>query len=91
MRKIEEQMINAIKGGYPWAKDNTAVALNTNGDVEVYLHGNHIATISDSSLNTVNIRTLKKYPTNTTKSRLRALGFNLYTKKGVIYLEGNAI
>jgi len=39
----------------------------------------------------VNETTLKNYPTNTTKSRLRALGVPVSTKQGVIYLYGKAI
>ena len=56
----------------------------------VYLHGNHIATVTQGSVR-VNIDTLRKYPTVTTKSRLRALGVNVCTKKGITYLYGEAI
>jgi hypothetical protein len=66
---------------------------------EVYLHGNHIANywhgdiaqgidLQGAGPVEVNIRTLKSWPTNTTKSRLRALGVNLTQKKGVLYIDG---
>ena len=37
-----------------------------------------------------NTDTLRRYPTNTTKSRLRALGVNVTTRKGVTYLGDGA-
>lgn len=66
---------------------------------EIYLHGNHIANywhgdvakgveLKGADPLEVNIRTLKSWPTNTTKSRLRALGVNLTQKKGVLYIDG---
>lgn len=69
---------------------------------EVFLHGNQIATywhgdvakgieLQGANNLEINIRTLKSWPTNTTKSRLRALGCNLQTKKGEIYLDGDKI
>lgn len=39
----------------------------------------------------VNKSTLEQWPSNTTKSRLRALGCNVYTKKGVTYLNDESI
>lgn len=91
MRLIEEEMLSAIEGGRNWNKDNTAV--NCNGSlIHVYLHGNHIAAvIRGSDMVEVNKRTLKQWATPTTKSRLRALGVDVYTKRGVVYLNGEAI
>lgn len=47
MRKIEEQMIAAIKAGKNWYKDNTQVSVAAREDgatiTSVYLHGNLIA------------------------------------------------
>lgn len=95
MRKIEQQMLAAIHSKKEaWTKDNTGVYFeNCNskfgGRSEIYLHGNHIADYwhRDGEL-VVNEHTLMKWPTPTTKSRLRALGANVTTKKGTTYLNG---
>lgn len=85
MRIIEKQMINAISNCSFWKCSNTIV--HPNGDV--YLHGNHIANAKNGLV--VNVYTLSKWPTPTTKSRLRALGANVYTKNHITYLDGKAI
>lgn len=105
MRKIEQQMLDAIHTKKAeWRSDNTAVFFENAGNPygtrsEVYLFGNHIATywhgdgcnpLEGSNLE-VNTATLARWPSNTTKSRLRALGANLTTKKGVLYLDGKAL
>lgn len=95
MRKIEQQMLAAIQSkAIAWTKDNTGVFYENNNTKfgprsEIYLHGNHIADFwhRDGEL-TVNEHTLIKWPTPTTKSRLRALGANVTTKKGTTYLNG---
>ena len=69
MRQIERDMISAIKLGKCWRKDNTEVYTNDNNASLVYLHGNHIATVTDN-----NVRVFDGgWQTNTTKSRLNAL------------------
>jgi hypothetical protein len=97
MRKIEKEMYSAIVNGYNWSKGNTKVMTDsdTTGSAYVYLHGNHIATVrfcmgmmTDVE---VNKETLAKWPTPTTKSRLRALGVNVTTKNDVTYLNGVAV
>ena len=91
MRKIEEQMNGAIALGINWASGNTTVTYDdTTGTSAVYLHGNHIADVTEGRLE-VDVDTLKDYPTNTTKSRLRALGADVYTRAGVVYLERVAV
>ena len=35
----------------------------------------------------VKAKALKRWPTVTTKSRLRALGVNVYTRKGITYVN----
>mgnify|MGYP003655365108 CR=1 FL=1 len=88
MRKIEEQMWEAINSLEGWQGGNTAVSQTDSGAM-VFLHGHHIATVNAiTGKVTVNKRTLAEYPTNTTKSRLRALGVDVYTKKGSTYLDG---
>ena len=68
MRKIESQMNQAIRNGSDFSKDNTQV-VNIRGNAFVYLHGNHIATVSDDSLQLFD----GGWRSNTTKSRLNAL------------------
>ena len=88
MRKIEQDMWNAINGGVNWSKDNTQVT-QFEDTSDVFLHGHHIATINSYTGElVVNTATLANWPTNTTKSRLRALGANVETKKGITYLDG---
>ena len=101
MRKIEKMMLEAIKAKKSVSLGNTAVeyrqAIETaiQSRIEtsrVYLHGNHIATVNyDRDLVVVNKDTLSTYPTTTTKSRLRALGVDVCTRKGVVYLDGKPI
>jgi hypothetical protein len=104
MRKIEQLMINAINNKTNWKLDNTevvylpAVDTTMHARIEhskVYLHGNHIATINHDAphkgLVTANPMTLSRWPSPTTKSRLRALGVNVYTRKGVTYLNDRAV
>ena len=90
MRKIEKLMIEAINNKTNWKLDNTEVSVIPLG-IEVRLHGNLLATVSDSGQILPNIYILKSWPSLTTKSRLRALGVNVYTKKGVTYLNGRAV
>ena len=87
MRKIEQAMVKAIHGVSFWKCGNTEV--HPSGDV--YLHGNHIASVVKDGSIKVNEYTLARWPSNTTKSRLRALGVNVTTKNGIIYLDGKAI
>jgi len=99
MRKIEAEMNRAIKQGRNWSSANTTVHVEpTNGWRYVYLHGHHIATVEVLSAGwgwqghiTPNLETLAQWPTNTTKSRLRALGVNVYTKAGTTYVNGSAV
>lgn len=102
MRKIEKKMIEAIVGKKNASLGNTTVeyrpAIETpiQSRIEtsrVYLYGNHIATVIYELDGRVvaNKDTLKQYPTPTTKSRLKALGVNVYTRKGVTYIDGEPI
>jgi hypothetical protein len=102
MRKIEQQMLTAIHNKTEkWISDNTAVfyiSANESGNPfgsrsEIYLHGNLIAEYwhDEKAPLAVNRNTLARWSTNTTKSRLRALGANVTTRKGVTYLNDSAI
>ena len=95
MRKIESEMLAAIRNGKSWAGANTTVAVEghkADQSVDVYLHGNRIA-----CYNTFNgwRVTFAGWHTNTTASRLRALlsmlGGTLETREGVPYLNGQPI
>ena len=70
MRKIEAQMIAAINGNRNWGSGNTSVIFEAEtGDSMVYLHGNHIATVPEDSLELFD----GGWQSVTTKSRLNAL------------------
>ena len=72
MRKIETEMNQAIRNGHAWSKDNTCITYDptNNMSAEVYLHGNHIATVSDDALT---LYSGGGWFTPTTKSRLNAI------------------
>ena len=76
MRKIEQNMLSALHAGRNWSEGNTMVA---NG--VVYLHGSRIAYRKEWANGETTLEadaeTLKAWPTNTTRSRLRALGFRV--------------
>lgn len=91
MRVIEKKMLEAIINLKYFSNSNTMVK-TYNGYSDIYLHGHHIAEYDNSTNKVkVNINTLRNWPTNTTKSRLRALGVNVTTKKGVTYLDNQPI
>ena len=75
MRKIEMEMNSAIRYRRNFSKANTSVrCFKTNGittDVDVFLHGNHIASLETAT----NKLTIKDggWQSVTTKSRLNAL------------------
>ena len=68
MRKIEQQMNNAISKEIDWKKDNTEV-INIKGVSFVYLYNNLIAMVGDTWLELFD----GGHQTNTTKSRLNAI------------------
>jgi len=70
MRKIEQQMNNAISNNLNWQCDNTAVAYNPEtNETTVYLHGNKIAEVGDNYIKLYD----GGWQSNTTKSRLNAI------------------
>ena len=90
MRVIEKKMVEAIQQGRNFTLDNTHVKIDAN-TAHVFLHDNHIASVVNGGTPIVNLDTLRAYPTVTTKSRLRALGVDVYTKKGITYLYGEEV
>ena len=70
LRKIEQQMIDAIKDNKSFVKDNTEVMYSPMMCTSsVYLHGNLIATIGSNYVSVFD----GGYQSNTTKSRLNAI------------------
>tara|TARA_R100001480_G_scaffold134702_1_gene131787 strand:+ start:765 stop:1160 length:396 start_codon:yes stop_codon:yes gene_type:complete len=78
MRKIEAQMNRAIRTGNNFSSSNTSVSHDDNG-AQVFLHGNHIATVTDSTV----VLFDGGWQSNTTKSRLNALCYEFATGFGV--------
>ena len=70
MRKVEEQMNQAIRYRRNWAGSNTMVRVYKEV-IEVFLHGNHIASV-DTATNNLTLFD-GGWQSNTTKSRLNAL------------------
>jgi len=70
MRKIETEMVNAVKAGRDWHCANTSVDVTDHGIV-VRLHGNKIARL-DTEAHVLWV-TDAGWQTSTTKSRLNAL------------------
>jgi len=69
MRKIERQMCDAIKDNKAWRSGNTEVTLGSDGVSYVFLHGNLIAEVDDTSITIYD----GGWQSNTTKSRLNSL------------------
>ena len=94
MRKIERQMCDAIANGKDWKSGNTQV-ITINDVAWVYLHGNHIATVTDNSVSVYD----GGWQSVTTKSRLNAIlhGFcnsgtdGVYQRQHIWYLKDNNV
>ena len=70
MRKIEAKMNKAMRHFLPFSSGNTTVVQNDR-DMDVFLHGNHIASLCKISMD---LRIFDGgWQSNTTKSRLNAL------------------
>ena len=70
MRKIEQQMNDAISDNRNWQSANTAVAYNPEtNESTVFLHGNKIAEVGDNYIRLFD----GGWQSNTTKSRLNAI------------------
>ena len=86
MRKIETQMIQAIKDNTNWTSANTTVTLE-DGISKVYLYGNLIAEIDEDSMKLYD----GGYQSKTTKSRLNALlnafGYTCGTKNEQVFQQ----
>lgn len=69
MRKIESQMLQAIRTGKSWASANTRVYVNPSGTIDVHLFNNLICIIVPDESLTVCTR----WHSVTTKSRLNVI------------------
>ena len=93
MRLIEQQMLQAVHTKANWSKDNTEVVYYMSDNIShIRLHGHHIADYdhNDGTL-VADLQKLATWPTVTTKSRLRALGVNVYTRKGITYVNDREV
>ena len=90
MRKIEQDMNRAIRYRRNMSKQNTSVRCYTDS-VDVYLHGNHIATL-DTATHALTIKD-GGWQSVTTKSRLNALldefapSMGIFQKDWIWYLS----
>lgn len=86
MRKIENDMVRAVEARKNWAVSNTAVVVDKdNGTITVKLHGNPIYIHTITGKHYV---TCAGWNSNTTRSRLRALGFYVVSKDFTPHLNG---
>jgi len=85
MRQIEKEMLQAINGGYDFKKGNTQV-VNTENGYLVRLHGNVIY-MRNAYINCA-VASCCGWNTPTTRSRLRALGVDVKTKNGRLFVNG---
>jgi hypothetical protein len=90
MRKIEEEMITAIKEAKSYRKNNTEIkALEVVGKIYIYLHDNLVASITPN----ICLRIMDAgHRTTTTKSRLNAILYlynvcKIYSKNYQWYLN----
>lgn len=79
MRKVETQMLNAIRAGKSGSFGNTAVTVGPLGQWTVTLHGNKIASGGSQTFSV----TLADWNTPTTRSRVNALLSGLLASEGL--------
>jgi hypothetical protein len=89
-RSVEKKMVEAVNLGIPFHGSNTMVTIDFS-TAHVYLFGKHIASVVNGGTPIVNLDTLRRHPTPTTKSRLRALGVDVYTKNGITFVNGEEV
>lgn len=85
MRKIEKRMLAAVCNGVSMSCGNTRVEC-VNGVSHVYLHGNCIAIVNQ---NMDGQFCLAGWNSNTTRSRLRALGVSVRCRNYTPQMEVN--
>jgi len=89
MRKIEQQMCDAVRQAKTWKSGNTQVLTYKDGQTLILLHDNLIARKFEADKDLLpNASTFLAYPTRTTASRLSALGFDVCIRQGEAYIDG---
>lgn len=86
-RKIEDQMIAAIRAGKDWQSGNTRVSQSV-GACQVFLHDNLIAECGHATNGTR--WTLAGWNTTTTRSRINALA-RAFNWRGVRTVKGQPV
>ena len=86
MRKIEQQMNDAVANNKSWQSANTSVHFNEENNVSIVrLHGHKIAEVGDNYLTLFD----GDHQTKTTKSRLNAIlgefGYTCGTKREYVF------
>ena len=89
-RKISNLAANAFYAGRNFKLNNTEVCTYMGGLVQLHLHGHTIAQYNKHNARRV-MFSLCGWNTTTTRERLRALGIDVHSVKGVPYHEGAAI
>jgi hypothetical protein len=93
MKQIEKQMLAAVKERRNWRSGNTEVSVRTDiygcSHIEVRLHDNLIFKQNDAEDSAE--FTLAGWNTNTTRSRLRALGVDVCQKDYRAYYKNRFI
>lgn len=87
MRQVEKRMVAAIKARTPMNCGNTSVTVKDDY-CDVLLFGNHIARVFNDGRGEF---TLSGWDTNTTRSRLNALGVGVYREKRMTKYNGMII
>ena len=85
--KIETRIVNALRASAPLSAWPDEVRATATG-VAYYLHGHLVASKTHGKPLEPYAPTFRAWPTATTASRLRALGFNATIRKGVPHLDG---
>lgn len=101
MRKIEQQMVKALKGWKNWQLGNTRVKIDeASGIREVYLHNNRIVQIQSLDGNGLRFEFATcGWTTRTTMSRLNSVAeaFNTPVRFGIknfslaVYVQGDRL
>ena len=89
-RKIETRIVNALRDNAPFKSGRDEVRATATG-VAYYLHGHLVASKTHGKPLEPYAPTFRAWPTSTTASRLRALGFDATIRKGVPHLNGEPL
>ena len=89
-RKIEYRIAQALRDNAPFKSGRDEVRATATG-VAYYLHGHLVASKTHGQPLEPYAPTFRAWPTATTASRLRALGFNATIIKGVPHLDGEPL